>query len=231
MQKSYALFDFDGTLIKGDSIVLFCLYCRKRGLCRARDLWYGALMAALYFCHVVSAAKSKQAVLRFLRGVEEERMMALSADFCREVLLPRLRPQGLTELGQRSLAGDTVLLMTASTGFYLEPLRMTLPIADIIGTRMDVANGRFTGFISGENCKGVQKPLRLAEYLAAKGDRLDYERSAAYGDSSSDEPMLRLCARKVAVNPKRKLLRRLRGAEGVEIAHWTEGGVAHEGKR
>ena len=34
--------------------------------------------------------------------------------------------------------------------------------------------------------------LRLAEYLAARGDRLDYDTSSSYGDSASDLNMLEL---------------------------------------
>ena len=33
MQKPFALFDFDGTLCPGDSLIPFCLYAYKRGLC------------------------------------------------------------------------------------------------------------------------------------------------------------------------------------------------------
>jgi phosphoserine phosphatase len=68
----------------------------------------------------------------------------------------------------------------------------------------------------------VEKPLRLAEYLAATGDRLDYDRSWAYGDSESDAPMLELCAHKVAVNPGPGLKRKLKRLEGVTIARWTD---------
>ena len=32
------IFDFDGTLIKGDSIVRFCLYAYRKGLCSLRQL-------------------------------------------------------------------------------------------------------------------------------------------------------------------------------------------------
>ena len=87
--------------------------------------------------------------------------------------------------------GHEVLLVSASSYFYLKHLKEVLGVTDIICTRLDVdENGVFAGRVCGENCRGVQKPLRLAEYLAAKGDRLDYESSWAYGDSSGDLPMV-----------------------------------------
>lgn len=221
MQKSYALFDFDGTLIKGDSIVRFCLFAKRRGLCGAAELVRGALMAVAYYCRLTTAERAKQAGIRFIAGRDAGEMRALAEAFCREVLTPAIYSDGLAEIARRREAGAEVLLITASPSFYLEPLREQLGAADIIGTRMDVdPDGKYTGLICGENCHGLQKPLRLAEYLAARGDRLLYADSWAYGDSGSDHPMLMLCAHKVAVNPKRKLLRRLRGADGVTVARW-----------
>ena len=51
-------------------------------------------------------------------------------------------------------------------------------------------------------------------------DMLDYAGSWAYGDTAGDAPMLSLCAQKVAVNPRRKLLRELDGADGVVTVRW-----------
>jgi phosphoserine phosphatase len=67
----------------------------------------------------------------------------------------------------------------------------------------------------------LQKPLRLAEYLAAMGDRLDYDSSTAYGNSTGDLPMLELCKSKVAVNPGRKMRRTLNEMENVTIVGWS----------
>ena len=53
MQKPYALFDFDGTLIRGDSIVRFVRYAHARGLIGAGGLLRFALAVcagvAVYF--------------------------------------------------------------------------------------------------------------------------------------------------------------------------------------
>ena len=96
-----------------------------------------------------------------------------------------------------------------------------LGVSDIIGTRMDVdESGLYTSLV-GDNCRGLQKPLRLAEYLAAKGDRLDYETSTAFGNSTGDLPMLELCKSKVAVKPGRKMKQALNDMENVSIVGWS----------
>ncbi len=214
-QKPYALFDFDGTLIRGDSIVRFLRYAHRRGLVSAGGLARAGLCAALYGLRLLTAEEAKQQSLAFLKGRGEKEVSALAEDFCREALVPALYPEGVRELRQRSAEGAEVLLISASPSFYLEPLKRMLPISAVIATRMDVEDGVYTGLLFGENCRGVQKPLRLAEYLAARGEMVDYAASWAYGDSAGDTPMLMLCGHKAAVNAKRRLVKRLRGADGV----------------
>lgn len=221
MQKPYALFDFDGTLIRGDSIVRFVRYAHARGLTGAGGLARAALWAVAYGLHLTTAERAKRESLSFLAGREQGGVEALGRAFCREELLPRLYPQGVEELRRRHAEGAEVLLVTASPSFYLEALKEELPIQRIIGTRMHVENGVYTGLIAGENCRGVQKPLRLAEDLAARGDMVDYASSWAYGDSAGDAPMLALCGHKVGVNPRRRLVRRMKGADGFSVVYWS----------
>lgn len=221
MQKPYALFDFDGTLIRGDSIVRFVRYAHARGLTGAGGLLRAALWAVAYGLHLTTAERAKRESLSFLAGREQGGVEALGRTFCREELLPRLYPQGVEELRRRHAEGAEVLLVTASPSFYLEALKEELPIRRIIGTRMHVENGVYTGLIAGENCRGVQKPLRLAEDLAARGDMVDYASSWAYGDSAGDAPMLALCGHKVGVNPKRRLVKRMKGADGFSVVYWS----------
>lgn len=222
MQKSYALFDFDGTLRKGDSIVSLCLYAHRRKLCTTGQLIKGVAYAAGYGLHLCSAERSKAAALCWMKGRLVPEVEAFSMDFCLHVLVPQLYPEGLKALRQEQARGASVLLLTASPSFYLEPLKTMLGVEAVIGTRMNVDDReRYTGDICGDNCRGVQKPLRLAEYLAARGDRLDYDTSSAYGDSASDLNMLDLCARQVGVNPKPKLRKALEGRKNAEIVHWA----------
>ncbi len=221
MRQRFGLFDFDGTLISGDSIIRFCAYARQKGLCTAKEWRAGIWAGALYLLGRRTAEQSKMAALSFINGKTQRELAVLSKSFCREILRPRLRPEGIAEIKRLKAEGAQILLITASPSFYLESMKELLGVTEIIGTRMDMGgNGKATGLICGENCKGLQKPLRLAEYLAAKGQRLDYENSWAYGDSLSDWPMLELCAHKIGVNPKAKLRRKLSGVEGAARVRW-----------
>lgn len=221
--QAFALFDFDGTLIKGDSIVLFLRFALHKGLAKRRDVLRALCAAVGYGLKLCSAEKSKARSLTFLKGHAVSEIRALSDAFASEVLIPRLRKQGAEEMRALKEKGAQVLLISASPDFYLESLRGALPLDDIIATRMDTGtDGMFTGLICGENCRGLQKPLRLAEYLASKGARLDFEQSCAYGDSYGDMPMLLLCKRRVLVCPKKKLVKAMTGASDVSVVMWGE---------
>lgn len=223
MQKSYALFDFDGTLRRGDSIVALCRYARRRGLCTTGQLLRGAVYAAGYGLRLCSAESAKTAALAWIKGRLRSEMAAFSTDFCLNVLLPQLYPEGEKALREEQARGASPLILTASPSFYLEPLTDMLGIEAIVGTRMALDDReRYTGEICGDNCRGLQKPLRLAEYLAARGDRLDWETSSAYGDSASDLSMMEVCKFRVGVNPGTKLRRALSGDENAKIVSWKK---------
>jgi len=222
-QKAYAFFDFDGTLIKGDSIISFCFYAYKHKLCTFGHLIRSGVMAALYHCGITNAEKSKQAALSFLAGMPRKEVEKIARDFCTHVLIPNLYPEGVEAIRRHRLEGAEVWLVSASTAFYLEPLKRHLHLTGLIGTRMHVdEQGKYSGLIDGHNCRGVEKTLRIAEVLAAKGDMVDYSASYAYGDTAGDIPMLMLCEHKTAVNPRRKLVKGLQGADGVQIVHWGQ---------
>jgi HAD superfamily hydrolase (TIGR01490 family) len=223
MRHTYALFDFDGTLIRGDSILLLCAYAHRKKLVGAGYMLAALWTAVRYGLRLLPPERAKERALRFLAGKPKAEADALVADFYATVLAPRLRPDGVKAVRDHAAAGHRTLLVSASSAFYLAPVREALGFDDVIATRWDAdANGVLTGRVCGENCRGVQKALRLAEYLAAKGDRLDFETSAAYGDSYGDLPMLRLCRHPVAVNPKRKLWRALRHDADARRVTWAE---------
>lgn len=223
MYHTYALFDFDGTLIRGDSIILLCAYARRKRLVSTRYMLTALWAALRYGLGLLPPERAKERALRFLAGRPKVEVDGIALDFYRTVLAPRLRPEGVDAVRRHLTAGHRTLLISASSSFYLAPVREALGFTDVIATRWDTdAEGVLTGSVCGENCRGVQKALRLAEYLAAKGDRLDFATSVAYGDSYGDLAMLRLCGQRVAVNPKRRLWRAMRRDEGASRVRWRE---------
>lgn len=221
MQKSYALFDFDGTLIRGDSIIRFCFYAFRKRLTGVGGLLRAGVMGALYAMKIITAETSKQTSLAFLKGKTQKELEEIARDFAQTALIPNLYPEGVERIRRHQAEGTEVWLVSASTAFYLEPVKEHLGIDRLIGTRLHVDDsGVCSGLIDGHNCRGVEKTLRIAEVLAATDCMVDYATSWGYGDTAGDIPMLMLCANKTAVNPRKKLRRGLEGADGVSIVQW-----------
>ena len=211
--RSFAFFDFDGTLIPGDSIAAFVPYARKRGLMPRKEFFRALLAAAGYVLGLVSAADSKNAALRFRMNLNPADREALDRDFVRNCLLPRVYPQAKACLNFHRQAGREPVLVTASTENYMQIIPDELGFSALLATPLNP-----DGTV-GENCKGKEKPRRIREWLQQQGREADFSASFAYGDSKSDLPMLLLCGHPVQVNPKKALRK---AAPDMETVYWSE---------
>ncbi len=197
-----AVYDFDGTLIRGDSITAYLRFAFRRGLLSLSALAGAGLNGLMNRLGLRSPGEAKARALQFLKKLPPEKQAALDQDFA-EALLRRLRPEGLCQMAQDQAAGRYILLLSASTDNYMLPLSRRLGADGLICTRLaDLPAG---------NCRGAAKAERLNAWLREQGLEADFPASAAYGDSLSDEPVLSLVGHPVLVNPKRSVLRKLKG--------------------
>ena len=63
-----AIFDFDGTMIQGDSIVRYLAFARKAGLLSFGQLIRAGLAACLFRLGLTDAKRAKSAALSFRKG-------------------------------------------------------------------------------------------------------------------------------------------------------------------
>ena len=198
-KQTFAFFDFDGTMIPGDSIAAFVRYARKQGIMPRRDFFRALLAAARYVLGLMSAADSKNAALRFRMRLAPADREKLDRDFVRDCLLPRVYPQAKACIARHLREGRTPVIVTASTENYMRFVAEALGVSALLATPLGP-----DGTV-GENCRGEEKPRRIRAWLLEQGMEADFAASWAYGDSKSDFPMLRLCGHPVQVNPKKAL--------------------------
>lgn len=221
MLTTYALFDFDGTLIHGESILFFMRYALRHKLCSVFDVFRFAASGALFGVGLLSPKRAKEMALHFLKGKNRNSYVKAAEDFCQHELIPRLFPQAAETLQKHRAAGDTLVLVSASPTFYLEPLKKMLGFSAVLGSNMETdSDGHFTGKIVGLNCRGEEKPKRLKAYMNETGAQMDVERSSAYGNSPHDIPMLKLCKNAYAVNPGKRMLHMLKAMDGGTAVRW-----------
>jgi len=215
--KAYALFDFDGTLSRGDSILPFLWYAFRHHKATVKDLWRAASAYLDYGIRILNDTQAKEQAMAFLKGKTREEMDALSEQFYQDKLMKRIFPQGVWEIQKCREEGLEVLIITASPQVYLKSLEKRLGVQGVIGTQCAVdEEGCYTGTLASPNCRGDEKLLRINRYLAEKGHELDGERSCAYGNALGDLPMLKLVGHPVVVNGSQRLKRALPQARQVE---------------
>ena len=181
MNKIYA-FDFDGTLTTRDTLLEFIRFA-----CGAPRFLLGFLLHApllvLMKLRLYDNGKAKQRVFTwFFKGMPVEAFDALCQDFA-HTHRHLLRPDVVRVLEQALAEGSEVLIVSASIDNWVQPF---FPSVTVLGTQIEVADGRLTGRFLTPNCYGQEKVRRI---LALHPDRSDYHLTA-YGDSRGDREML-----------------------------------------
>ena len=181
MKRVFA-FDFDGTLTTRDTLIAFIHYA-----CGTPRFLLGFLLHApllvLMKLRLYSNGKAKQRLFTwFFRGMPLETFDALCQSFAR-THRHLLRPETVRLLQQALSEGAEVLVVSASIDNWVQPF---FPTVTVLGTQIEVIDGRLTGHFLTPNCYGQEKVRRI---LALHPERSAY-RLTAYGDSRGDRELL-----------------------------------------
>lgn len=190
MEQKVALFDFDNTVARGDSINRLLKYDLKK---RPWHIVYFVKVIIYYFLyliHVFSFEKAKSAILFPLDSMSDDELKK----FYQEIIVPTYYPHIVEEMKQKKNEGYVVILCTASSEAYMQ--YTDLPVDCVLGTRVLRKNHHATHYIVGKNCKNEEKINRILSYLDERNMTIDYENSYGYSDSDSDKPMLSLVKNK-----------------------------------
>jgi HAD superfamily hydrolase (TIGR01490 family) len=199
--RAAAFFDLDRTLMAGSSGIFFARAAFEAGMI-TRTRLLGDLYQNLRFRLRGStddwADEVRRRVGEMLAGVPVSDLRRMSPRVLAGVL-PRLYPQMLERAYRHQDAGRPVYIVTAASQEMADLLAYVLAFDGGVGSRLEVADGRYTGRAAGPFNYREGKVLSLRE-LAAR-ERIDLDASYAYSDSESDLPMLRAVGHPVVVNP------------------------------
>lgn len=189
MKKKLYCFDFDGTLTTSDTLLEFIKYAKGRGRFLMVFLMYSPLLVMMKL-HLYPNWKAKQQIFAHLfAGMRIEKFDALCRGFAEENQ-HLLRPKGITLLHEALVAGAQVFIVSASIDNWVRPFFdiRNLKGVQVLGTQIEVEDGKLTGNFKSNNCYGKEKVHRIAEALKPF-ERSEYE-IEAFGDSRGDKEML-----------------------------------------
>lgn len=189
MKKKIYCFDFDGTLTTSDTLLEFIKYAKGRGRFLMVFLMYSPLLVLMKL-HLYPNWKAKQQIFAHLfAGMRIEKFDALCRGFAEESQ-HLLRPKGITLMHEALVTGAQVFIVSASIDNWVRPFFdiRNLKGVQVLGTQIEVEDGKLTGRFKSNNCYGKEKVHRIAEALKSF-ERSEYE-IEAFGDSRGDKEML-----------------------------------------
>lgn len=166
------VYDFDGTIYRGDSTIDFFLYVCKHNRAVLRYLPKQTWGFILYGFKQIDKTKLKEYFFSFLPAINTEKLV--------EAFWEQNQSKIFGWYRNRHQPDDIVI--SASPEFLLRPICQRLGISSLIASAVDPETGVFTG----ENCHGQEKLRRLeAEYKITQIDSF-------FSDSRSDLPLAKI---------------------------------------
>ncbi|MCS4119578.1 HAD-IB family hydrolase [Salinibacter ruber] len=181
-----AVFDFDGTLTRRDSLVPFLWQVAGPwAFIRNATVLLPTLLR--YAVGILENGPAKERVLgQFLAGKATGEIRAIAESFAAERVPWLLDPEAVRRLRWHQEQGHKVILVTASPELYARPWAEAEGFDEVIGTRLETKEGVFTGQFATPNCHGPEKTRRLE----AEGPDLRGTTVYAYGNSRGDRELL-----------------------------------------
>jgi phosphatidylglycerophosphatase C len=195
VMRKIAVFDFDDTLVHGDSLWPFLL--KLAGTVRV--VWAMGWALATTKTPEAESGFDRRGMVKanFLRALLAGRSLAsLQESLAALQSWSQWRQDIVAKLHEHKAAGCHIVIASGGLDIYLPTLLQGLPYDTLICTRMVVEDGVLTGAMAGGNCVRAEKARRIADYLAAHGPFME---SWGYGNAPHDEPMLALLQHKTII--------------------------------
>jgi phosphatidylglycerophosphatase C len=220
-----AFFDYDGTLVEGDSILFWQrYYYARRPAMRVFQIanTAGILLLA---ARLISSHTLKRVFLWPLAFEKPAELDAMARDFVCDDLAFRFHGPVLARLWAHHRLGHKTVVISASGTFYLKHLAAYFPPDCIVlGTELDLENGtvkglggllRFPRYRDG-NLRGSNKIRRLRALGFSAAGRGGF----AYSDHHHDIPLLEFVDHPQCIRPTQRLARLAR-ERGWPVWDWT----------
>lgn len=182
-----AAFDFDVTMTTKDTFFPFLVAAFGRVKVYLAFASLG-LQGLLVLLRLSSRDKFKEKVIYKLFCNAPVDDLTRIGEIYAEHIITLIRPKALERLEWHRKNNHRLVMVSASLDLYLEPVVAALNFDNLLCTRLNKKDGKFTGYLNGENCRGQGKVNYLKELL---GD-LNQVELYAYGDSQGDKEMLEI---------------------------------------
>lgn len=185
--KTLALFDFDGTITRNDTLIRFIIYTYGKFRFLLGMIWLLPFLV-IYKLGLYSNEKAKQRMLSFFyKRWNYAEFKRKGEDFCRQVLPGLLRESALQKIQWHKKKMHRIIVVTASVEEWVHPWCESIGI-ECLCTQLEIKDNHITGRLGTPNCYGPEKVNRVKNILSLD----QYETIYAYGDTKGDREMLKI---------------------------------------
>jgi HAD superfamily hydrolase (TIGR01490 family) len=188
-KKIAAIFDFDGTLIKGNSLPRFLLYYTTPLVFIRKSLYMVPILLKYAFGLADSQTAKERIFIIFFAGEDKIRFAEKAKSFSISVIPTLVRKEAMQKLKWHQEQKHDCILVSASIEDYLTPWAKSTGFVKVLATKMETgSNGNITGKFSGRNCNGDEKLRRVKSHFNSLTEYEIY----VYGDSHGDKELLKI---------------------------------------
>jgi HAD superfamily hydrolase (TIGR01490 family) len=220
-----AFFDLDKTIISRSSTLAFAPSFYRLGLISRTKVLRGACAQLTFRLAGAShyrMERIKDQVSALCRGWDALQIAQIVTENLAHVIEPHVYAEARSLLGSHLRDGHDVLIVSTSGQEIVGPIGAMLGACGVIATRLEVADGRYTGEVE-FYAYGQAKADRARELAAQRGYQLPA--CYAYSDSVTDLPLLELVGNPRVVNPDRAL-RRVARDRGWPVLAFSQTGAS-----
>jgi HAD superfamily hydrolase (TIGR01490 family) len=202
-----AFFDLDKTIIARSSTFAFSKEFQASGL-----ISRGAVLRSAYaqFVYLVGGAdhdqmeKMRQFMSQLVIGWDVQTVRDIVADTLHNIVEPLVYDEAVDLIEEHHAAGRDVIIVSTSGAEMVEPIGELLGADHVVATRMEIADGKYTGKIN-FYAYAENKAKAISDLARKRG--YDLSGCYAYSDSITDLHMLEIVGHPYAVNPDKDLRR------------------------
>lgn len=187
-RRRVAVFDFDGTLTRFDSLLPFLRRVAGTGRVARALVPEIPELVRIAFGRGDRDTSKARVLARTLTGIDRDEIERVGTDYGRRLAERSIRPRLRERLTWHREQGHEIVIVSASLALYLREAARRLGVDAVLCTELEVNDaGVLTGQLAGANCRGPEKARRLVAHLGGVESEL-----WAYGDSRGDDQLLAL---------------------------------------
>lgn len=186
-KNTLALFDFDGTLYKKDSLIEFTKFAKGNCAFYSGMLWLLPKLIGMKLKILKNEKVKTSFVTHFFKDMDSEQFRLLGKNFALQKIDVDLNNRIKADFFKHAASGHVVYIVSASFPEWIEPWSTQYGVK-VIGTNVEIINNKLTGKLASKNCFGIEKTNRIKEILNTD----EFESVYVYGSGKGDVEMLRL---------------------------------------